>query len=180
MARYLIDYLPPVLKEVREFKVIVEAEQSEVDRLWKALDNALCDQFINDATENGVSRLEKILKITPKATDTLDVRKFRILTRFNEQLPYTFRTLEQQLATLCGAEGFTMALLNSEYTLVVRVEISAKRKLDEVKALLERTVPANIIIDLSLRYNQHSVLEKLTHAQLSAYTHYDIRNEVVY
>lgn len=179
MDRNLIDYLPEILKEVRELKAIVEAEQPEAVDLWTALENALNDQFINDATENGVIRLEKILKIIPKATDTLDFRKFRILARFNEQLPYTFRTLEQQLVTLCGANGFILTLNNAAYTLTVRVEMSAKKKFDEVGALLNRTVPANMIIDLSLLYNQHSTLANFTHSQLSAYTHDQLRNEVI-
>jgi len=179
MDRSLINYFPEVLKEVRELKAIVEAEEPEIVNLWTALKNALNDQFVNDATENGVSRLEKILKITPKATDTLDVRKFRILTRYNEQLPYTYRTLEQQLVTLCGENGYSIQLNSNEYTLKVRVELSAKGKFDEVNNLLHRIVPANMIIDLSLLYNQHSTLANFTHSQLSTFTQEQLRNEVI-
>jgi len=179
LDRNIIDYLPQILKEVRELKAIVEAEQPEVISLWTALENALNDQFINDATENGVIRWENILNVVPKGTDTLDVRKFRILARFNEKLPYTYRTLEQQLITLCGEDGYSLSLSNLTYTLTVRVELAAKGKFDEVGNLLNRTVPANIIIYLSLLYNQHSLLAGFTHAQLSAYTHDQLRNEVL-
>lgn len=179
MDRHMIDYLPQVLKEVRELKAIVEAEEPEIIDLWTALENVLNDQFIDDATENGVNRLEKILRIIPKATESLDVRKFRILTRFNEQLPYTFRTLQHQLETLCGANGFSLTLNNTDYTLKVRVELGVKGKFNEVDSLLKRTVPANMIIDLSLLYNQHSTLAGFTHSQLSGYTHEQLRNEVI-
>lgn len=179
MDRNLIDYLPQVLKEVRELKAITEAEQPEIADLWTALENALNDQFIEDATENGVNRLESILDIVPKATDTLDERKFKILTRFNEQLPYTFRTLEERLITLCGSDGFTMELFNTTYTLKVRLELVVKDHQDAVDSLLKRITPANLIIDLDLNYNQHSTLANFTHSQISVYTHDQLRNEVL-
>ena len=78
MDRNLIDYLPQVLKEVRELKLLLQSEQVEIANLWGSIDNALNDQFVIDATEYGVKRWEKILGIIPKATEPLDARKFRI------------------------------------------------------------------------------------------------------
>lgn len=36
-----------------------------------------------------------------------------------------------------------------------------------------------MVIDLSLAYNQHQSLQTMTHAQLAAMTHYEIRNEIM-
>jgi hypothetical protein len=173
------DYMRTALKEIREFKVIANAENAEINALWQALEDALNDQFINDSTEHGVKRWESILNITPKGSDTLDFRKFRIITRLNEQLPYSYRAVEQQLKTLCGEDGYSLELQNSKYTLRVRVALTAKSNYDDVGTLLKRVVPANIVIDLSLLYNQHSMLSKYTHEQLSKYTHTQLRNEVL-
>lgn len=180
LDRQLIDYLPEVLKRVRELKAVVEAEQPEIINLWTALENALNDQFVSDATINGVKRYEKILKVTPKATENIEERKFRIITRLNEQLPYTITSLKHQLEALCGAEGdgFSIELNTSIYTLKVRIALASKNNYGEVESLLERIVPANIIIDVSLKYNPHSTFTTLTHGELTAYTHYDLRNEV--
>jgi hypothetical protein len=176
----IIDYLPGVLKEVREFKAINTAENPELSSLWDAIEDVFSDQFVNDATENGVKRWESSLEISPKGTDALDVRKFRIISRLNEQLPYTYAKLKQQLETLCGESGYSIALLNNEYKLIVRVELSVRGKFTEVGSLLNRTVPANLVIDLSLMYNQHSAFSNFTHSQLSNYTHYLLRNEVIH
>ena len=81
MDRNLIDYLPQVLKEVRELKLIFQSEQTEIADLWGSIDNALNDQFVIDATEYGVGRWEKILGIVPKATELLDSRKFKIFNK---------------------------------------------------------------------------------------------------
>lgn len=179
MDRKLIDYLPQVLKDVREYKSIVDAEEPELVDLWVALENALKDNFINDSTENGVLRLESILKIIPKAADTLGDRKFRIMARFNEQLPYTFRSLQERLTTLCGEDGYTCELFNDTYTLKVRIELVVKGQYDAVENLLKRIVPANLVIDLELRYNLYADLEPFTYDQLSNYTYDQLRNEVI-
>jgi len=155
------------------------AEQAEVESLWLSLGNALNDQFISDSTENGVGRLEKIFKIVPKATDSIDVRKFRILTRTTEQIPYTVAALRQQLSALCGDEGYSLTVNSSDYKIGVKVELEAKGKFDEVGELLKRAVPANMVIDLLLMYNQHLLLANFTHAQLSVNTHDFLRNEVL-
>ncbi len=179
LDRNLIDYLPQVLKEVRELKLIFQSEQIEIEKLWDALENALNDQFVVDSTEYGVSRWEKILGIIPKATETLDARKFRILTRLNEQLPYTMRTLKQQLEALCGKDGYSIKLYNDAYTIEVKVNLIAKSNFDDVGALLQRVIPANMIIDLKLIYNQHLTLKQFTHAHLQTYTHNQLRSEVL-
>ena len=179
LDRKLIDYLPPILKKVREFKLIFQSEQTEIADLWVSIGNVLNDQFIIDATEYGVGRWEKILGITPKATESLDTRKFRILTRLNEQLPYTMRTLQLLLETLCGEDGYSIELEHNAYTIEVKVNLIAKSKFDDVDALLQRIIPANMIINLTLMYNQHLTLKPFTHAYLQSYTHNQLRNEVL-
>ena len=96
MERKIIDYLPPYLTVYKEIKAIMEAEQPEFEIVWPQAENVLNDQFVSDSSTIGIERMEKILGIIPKKTDTLDERKFRILVKLNEQLPYTLPVLEQQ------------------------------------------------------------------------------------
>lgn len=175
--RNLIEYLPEFLRDVEEYKAILTlGEQPEMVTLWEAEENTLNDQFIVDATENGVSRWEKILGIVPKATDDLDVRKFSILARINEQLPFTLTTLKEQLETLCGAGDYEVKLDAKNYKLTVLVALSAESSFNDVNLLLKRIVPANMIIDLSLKYNQQSAVSKYTHESLQNFTHDQLRN----
>ena len=61
----LKEYLPDVLKDVQEMRAIMEAETPEVQAIWDACEDCMNDQFISEATENGVARREKMLGITP-------------------------------------------------------------------------------------------------------------------
>ena len=175
--RPLIEYLPLVLRGVREHQALAAGEEPEITLLWKEVNAALADQFVLSATENGVKRWEKILRITPKATFTLNERKFTILARLAEQLPYSYRMLERMLSQLCGPDGFKLNV--SEYTVSVKVALTAKRNYDDVGTMLRRVCPANMVIEVSILYNTHYVLSHFTHAQLSKYRYNDLRNEVI-
>lgn len=177
--RKLIDYLPEFLREVREYKAILtDAVQPEFAELFQAIETALNDQFVQSASEYGVSRYEKMLKIPPNETNSLDDRKFTILTMMNEQLPYTMTSLKNRLGNLCGKDGYSVELDANKFTLKVRVALAARNNYNDVCTMLEKIVPANMIIDVSLMYNQHQTWDAYTHEQLKAYTHNQLRNEV--
>lgn len=176
--RKLIDYLPNFMQDYRELAVIMEVEQPEIDGLWDAAEAVFADQFIQDATENGVSRWETVLGISPKGTDTLDERKFRILTKLNQELPYTLRKMEQVLTTICGAGNFSIDLQPDKYHIEIKLALTNKNNYNEVADVLKKMVPANMTQWIQIMYNSHDVLKKFTHAEMAAYTHEQLRNEV--
>ena len=156
MERQLIKYLPYVVRDYPEFQGITGSEQPEFERAWGSADDLLNNQFIYTAGSMGLSRWEKILGITPKGTDTLEDRRFRIMTRINEELPYTVPQLRNILETLCGAGNYSAEVVEGTYQLIV-----------------------NMIVNLLQLYNTHAELGLLTHEQLAAYTHNQLRNEVL-
>lgn len=176
--RQLINYLPHYLQEYAEMREIMKAEQSEIDKAWVMAEDALADQFILDATENGVRRWENLLGVSPKDTDTLDERKFRILTRLNQELPYTMRKLEQTLTNLCGANGYSIILTAANYHILVKLALANANAYEEVKKVLKKMIPANMVQEVQIMHNANNLLTKYTHAQLTAYTHDQLRNEV--
>lgn len=175
----LIEYVPPILAETKEFQVICAAENAEIERLRTAYLNLFADQFIQTATENGIARLEKIMGIVPKGTDSLEVRRFRLLARKQEKLPYTKWTLPEQLVALCEADGYSFTVDYAAREIAVRVALTAKGMYDAVELLLLKQRPANMVIDLSLMYNQNLNLHPFTNAQLRTYTNNQLRNEVI-
>ena len=176
--RKLIDYLPHFMQEYIEMRKIMETEQVEIDRLWLETENVFADQFILEATVNGVKRWESMLGISPKDTDSLDERKFRILTKLNQELPYTLRKLEQALTNLCGADGYTINVNSAKYLVEVKLALSNESNYGEVEKILKKMIPANMIQTVSIMFNKNIALTPFTHAELSAYTHDRLRKEV--
>lgn len=179
MRKKLNEYLPPILLKTYEFPLLCDTEQREFDRLNTAVDEVLNAQFVSTAGERGIERYEQIFSIVPQDTDTLDERRFRVLAKINAQLPFSIRRLRQQLATLCGEDGYKLELDGGRYTLTVKVALTAKRNQQAVEELLANIVPANMVCTTSLLYNQHADLTRFTHAQLALLTHFEIREEVL-
>lgn len=179
MRKKLQDYLPPILLKTYEFPLLCDTEQPEIDHLHDAADAVLDAQFLSTAGEYAIQRYEKIFGVVPQDTDTLDERRFKVLTRINTQLPFSVRRLRQQLETLCGADGYKLELNGDRYTLTVKVALTAKRNQQAVEELLADIVPANMVCTTSLLYNQHADLTRFTHAQLALLTHFEIREEVL-
>lgn len=179
MRKKLQDYLPSILLKTYEFPLLCETEQVEFDRLAAAADAVLDAQFLSTAGEYAIQRYEKIFGVVPQDTDTLDERRFKVLTRINTQLPFSVRRLRQQLATLCGEDGYKLEVGGGKYTLSVKVALTAKRNQQAVEELLADIVPANMVCTTSLLYNQHADLTRFTHAQLALLTHFEIREEVL-
>lgn len=175
----LLEYWPDFLREVLEFQKIAQAEQPELDKALEAVRKAPDDFFISTLTEYGAERWERNMDFPVAHGGNLKDRRFRIMARFCEQLPYSYRRLEQLLESLCGEDGYTVELRAGDYTLKVRVALTAKSNFDDVGALLKRVAPANIVIDLELKYNQNMTLAGFTHGQLAAWTHDQLRNEVL-
>lgn len=179
LDRKLIDYLPPVLQQTREMQAVMEGEQPAVAGLWDAWKTVLDALFVRYANEQGLARWERMLGIRPRGTDSMEVRRVAVLARLNEQLPFTERTLRLMLDGVCGPGGYTLEIIYREYRVFVRVHLWEKRAMDEAAALLGRVVPANMVIDLGLRYNTHRMLRPRLHRMLRGTTHRALREEVL-
>lgn len=179
LDRKLIDYLPPVLQQTREMQAVMEGEQPAVAGLWDAWKTVLDALFVRYANEQGLARWERMLGIRPRGTDSMKVRRVAVLARLNEQLPFTERTLRLMLDGVCGPGGYTLEIIYREYRVFVRVHLWEKRAMDEAAALLGRVVPANMVIDLGLRYNTHRMLRPRLHRMLRGTTHRALREEVL-
>lgn len=143
LDRKLIDYLPPVLQSVMEFAAITGAQQPEIEAAWDALNLVMDNQFIDTATEAGVTVWEKELNIVPLATDTLEDRKQRLKTAWTYGVVYTYNWLVNWLKTSCGESNPLPAI--NDYTLRVSLPVSVDylHILDDMR----RYVAANVLID---------------------------------
>ena len=144
----LINYMPRMLSDKAEFKALCAAETIEVIKMREACQNLFSDQFISNATENGIKRVEKIMAIVPKGSDSLETRKFRLLARKNEKLPYTHTVLSQKMNLLCGTNfELTPQFDTSQISVITHLERPGQ--VDELGMLLERFIPVNLVINYS-------------------------------
>lgn len=175
----LAGYLPRVLENVLEFREIAKVETQVIKEIWDALEACMNDQFILEATEYGIARREGMLNITPFASDTLEDRRFRLLTRYNESRPYTRKWLDETLAMLCGADGYRIVYNTGEFNVHVKVALTAKKQENTVSELMERILPYNMMYTVTLLYNKWVMFEPYTWDGMAALTWMAAREEVL-
>lgn len=171
------EYWPRFFQDLIEFDQIAGAEQPEFTKAVQNVQSAPDNFFLSTLTEYGCRRWESILGISVSDTESLETRRFRIASQMGDARPYTIPQLKNILRNLCGEDNYSVQV--SDYVLIVRIGLTSRSNYSDIEALLQKISPANMVIDLSLAYNQHQSLQTMTHAQLAAMTHYEIRNEIM-
>ena len=166
---------PELVRVTREFQALGETEETAFGEVWAALDAVWQNQFIDTLDETGCGRWEQLLGMQCRLTDTVAERRFRIRARLNEELPFTLRALVQALTALCGAGQFEYELLREEYCLRIGLELTVQRLYEEVEALAGRMVPANLVVEVYLRYRQWRDVEAFSWQAAGAATWQELR-----
>lgn len=139
------EYLPKVLQEVEEFKLIngdLDIELSNIDLLIKRIQT---ETIIQTATEYGIKKWEKILGIIPLDNESLEVRRFRINNILTSKLPYTIRWLQMKLTQIVGSEsGWALNVNNIDYTITIILSGLDIDLMLEVEKQLRNSIPANM------------------------------------
>lgn len=177
----VLSYLPPVLNEIKELVEIANVENPVINSLWQEIENTLNNQFVVTVNEdkNGATRYEKMLKLSAPATDTIETRRFRILSRYQEQAPYSYIVLQQLLDSLLGSGNYQMTRDIADKWLDVKIELTVKGQYKVIEVMLENITPQDMLLTVGLRYNQHETLTRYPHGQMRVFTHDQLRSEVL-
>ena len=130
----LKDYWPRCLQDLVEFQQIANAEQPEFETALDDVRTAADDFFLATLSEYGCQRWEAIMGLHAADGDTLEARRERILIKYLDQLPYTYRTLLKYLKTI--TDDFTVTLDENAYDLFIRIRLEGYSQRDALIATL--------------------------------------------
>lgn len=170
---------PEVILKIDEIKALYDLEEVTGKKLNDDIDNLDRDIIISTATETGILRREEILGIKALDTDAVEDRRFRVATKWSDTYPYTLPNLRLRLNELVGAENYTLMMDYASMIMTCRLALERKEMYNAVVDLIEKIVPLNVILDISVLYNRHNELTGYTHQQLSNLTHKTIKEETI-
>lgn len=145
----LIKYMPPSLKEVREFKEIFGAEDIQIEKLNNQINSMLREVIVKTAEDYGLRRYEKIYGITRPA-ETLEARRMAILLKMNNRVAYTYKWLIQTLNEAIGAENYKITTDFNNYKMNIEIALNYTEAAELLKNDLVKQMPANIELDYRL------------------------------
>lgn len=142
----LISYLPLFIQDYREIKHIMSAENPEFQILADETERIKDNQFIISCNEVGISKFEQLLNIIPKNDDSLEARISRVIIRWNDSIPYTYRVLIERLKTMCGEGNFIVIPNFNKYELKIIASLPLSGQTDELDYLLTYMIPVNLSV----------------------------------
>lgn len=142
---------PDTVKDFEEFIEIGKVENHNFNTARLNLLEAFSMRFVHEASEKGIARWERMLKLKRRSDDDLELRRKRVLTKINNKLPYTWRTLIQLMDTFFGRGTYKVELDCQSFELYMSIPAERNYSQELVKEL-EPILPLNIyfIIDLVL------------------------------
>lgn len=171
-------YLPDIIHQIREYQEIEKKYDHNIVTAISQLNRIEQNRFLDGLDEYGCERNEQILGIIPDPSDTLEDRRRRIRGYYTSNKPYTIKKLREVLGTMCGENGYILTVDTENYIVKVAIKLESRRLVDNADELVRRMVPANLIVDVYLLYNQNISFKKYTHGELKKYTHYQLRNNL--
>lgn len=142
----LLSYLPPFLQEFKENRETLNAENPEFILVWNGADRVLKNEFIETADEYGISRFEQILKISPLKTDTLEIRRRRVMLRWLDRIPYTLRAFLERLSEICKGSDFSVVKEYLKYKISITADLEEAGQTEELDRLIEEMMPCNMVV----------------------------------
>lgn len=144
----LLGYWMPVLRQLKEFKEIAKAETPELKYILEQIERTLNNMFIETSDEYGIKRFEDMMGIYPEAGASLETRRFNVLVKWNDKVPYTEKELYNRLISICGDDNFSVNPDYKNYFLEIITHLGIEGAFDTISSILQDMIPCNLVLDL--------------------------------
>lgn len=159
----LNQYLPQVIGDAKEIKAMQEAENPEFALLWEEFVRFEKDVFVLTAEEYGIRRWVDLMELDVSQM-SLEEQRALVILKLNENIPYTDRTLRQMLNAAVGQAHYDLQIDYNNYTLVVEIRNKSLALYLQIRALLQRVKPANLVLQDCLNWTGDTSLYYAVHA----------------
>lgn len=156
----LLSYTSDVLNEYSDFKAILNTESNEFNNMQSYKNKLIINAFIDEAEEYGIRRFEKMLKIYPTEDDTLETRRFRVKSRWNNS---SATSLIEVLISLCGSD-YSIEYVKGKFIINIETHLGTYGTLEELIYIINKMIPSNIVINIknTLKFNSTATINIAT------------------
>lgn len=153
----LIEYMPPFLKDVREFNKIFDAEDMELENLNYNIKKMLTEVIVKMADSYGLDRYENIYNIS-NTSNNIEIRRINILNKINDILPFTLKWLYNKLEEALGKGNFNIDIDYNNYSIKITILGLSMEIADIYRENLRQQLPANMVIVFELQIDNNIVI----------------------
>jgi len=156
---------------VLEIEIIAKAWGDQEELLDTEISRVNDNQFIMTSDSAGLADKEQLFGIIPSPGESLSFRRKRLMDRTARRPPYTWYWLQERLDDLLEGE-YVISRNLAERSLTIYILLTKQEHLEFIASYVLEIIPANMIVNVILRYNTYGILgEVTTHRALGQYKH---------
>nr|DAL98061.1 MAG TPA: tail protein [Caudoviricetes sp.] len=144
----LLIFAPPVSRDSHDMQELYKTDGAELQELWDVLCDIFCNQFIRYMTGYGLKQWEFIFDVMPKATDTMQNRRRRILQLLMGTRPYTMRSFQAILDNIYGKGNIIINVDENKYEFWMTIAADMLSNSRDILDFAEIIVPKNLYINI--------------------------------
>ncbi|KAA6453199.1 putative phage tail protein [Bacillus swezeyi] len=135
--------LPPYLTEIREIDEILNAEAPEFEKQNEQIFDMTDQLFVTMATW-GLERWETILDVRREASDGVDIRRARLLTKMSNIPPITYRSIERAVNAFLKQPSAEVRLTAGRYHFLLNVNGEDLQYIPSIIQTVNHMKPAHL------------------------------------
>ena len=149
----MIDYYPQVIKAIKEFQAIIDAEAPEYEDLSIARDKLIEDAYLTTMNEERIAQWETLLGISPLANSSVNDRRETIIARVRGQGKLNTEMINAIVNTFTGGTAEAWIENSILYVDITPPPEDKSFQFPNVVQELSRKVPAHLGISVQRNYN---------------------------
>jgi hypothetical protein len=150
----MLGYYPNVIRSIKEFRAIVDAEYPEFEALKAGRNKVIDDAYLTTMGEDRIIEWEKALKIIPLTDSTLEDRRDTIIARMRGQGKLNTALINLIVNTFTGgtAQSWFSRSDNTLYVNILPPSNDKNFKFENVVQEIRPRVPAHLGLNIQRVY----------------------------
>lgn len=178
----LINYLPYNLKGIKDFEYLFSSLDVSIQSLLSCLLDFEKQLFIDTCNEETLKKYEETYNIFHKSNESVEIRKFRVLSRMQEISPFTKKSLQEYLSSILLYKDYELEIDYNNFLLNIKIHYVHNKTFEEIKHFLDRIIPCNMVSNIVVLYNTYLYLinKKYNYIYMNKnFTHKQLREEII-
>lgn len=152
MPANLMMLLPPYFQRIYEYEILMGVEESELDAAEKSMEQVKKNLYVQTCDDMTLREYERLLGIVRQAGTSMDRRRQMVLSRMNQQPPYTLPKLKEILNAAVGVGGYRLDVRYGIYEMELDVIDQPYQPLKNIQYMVENVIPANLVFIFAGKY----------------------------
>lgn len=167
--------LPPYFQAVYEYQVLMDIEGAELETAKRSLEQIKKNLYVQTCDDSTLREYEQLLGIVRERGAAMEYRRRMILSRMNQQLPYSLPKLKEILDAALGRQWYELEIRYGIYELELDVIDQSYQVLKNIQAMVEEIIPAHLRYIFAGRYPVEIPVDIATISRLELITDFYAR-----